>query len=91
MNTDSRRQELLNMIFESFPKADITILAWVILPNRYHILVHILNFDVLSSLFRHLHGVTSRQWNREENLTQKKSGIFGAIALFALKNTTTEL
>jgi putative transposase len=72
MNAESRRQELLNMIFESFTQADITILAWVILPNHYHILVHIFNFDVLSGLFRRLHGVTSRQWNREENLTHRK-------------------
>lgn len=72
MNAESRRQELLNMIFASFPQADITILAWVVLPNHYHLLVHILNFDVLSGLFRRLHGVTSRQWNKEENLTQRK-------------------
>jgi putative transposase len=72
MQSESRRQQLLGMIFDRFINSDITICAWVILPNHYHLLVHIVNFDVLSDLFRRIHGNTSRQWNLEENVTKRK-------------------
>jgi len=72
LHSESRRQQLLDMLFERFIANDVEILAWVILPNHYHLLVHIVNFDVLGNLFRSIHGVTSRQWNLEENLRQRK-------------------
>jgi putative transposase len=72
LHCESRRQQVLDMIFERFITKDVTICAWVILPNHYHLLVHIINFDVLSELFRRIHGLTSRQWNLEENVTKRK-------------------
>ncbi|MFB2894955.1 transposase [Aerosakkonemataceae cyanobacterium BLCC-F50] len=72
LNSEARRQQLLDTIFEKFITNDIEILAWVILPNHYHLLVHLTNFDVLSELFRLIHGATSRKWNLEENLTGRK-------------------
>ncbi len=73
MHSESRRQQLLDMIFERFITSDVTICAWAVLPNHYHLLVHIVNFEVLSDLFRIIHGTTSRQWNLEENVTSAKS------------------
>ncbi len=73
MHSGSRRQQLLDMIFERFITSDVTICAWAVLPNHYHLLVHIVNFEVLSDLFRIIHGITSRQWNLEENVTSAKS------------------
>ncbi|WP_238360788.1 transposase [Iningainema tapete] len=72
MHSESRRQQLLNTIFEKFITDDVTVCAWAILPNHYHLLVHIVNFDVLSDLFRRIHGATYRQWNLEENVTKRK-------------------
>jgi len=72
MHSESRRQQLLDMIFERFITSDVTICAWAVLPNHYHLLVHIVNFEVLSDLFRRIHGITSRQWNLEENVTKRK-------------------
>lgn len=84
MHSESRRQQLLNMIFDRFSysrdedrsaealTANITICAWVILTNHYHLLVEVENFDVLSELFRKIHGATSRQWNIEDNITKRK-------------------
>jgi putative transposase len=72
MHYESRRQQLLDMLFEKFITKDVIICAWVILPNHYHLLVQIVNFDVLSDLFRRIHGATSRQWNLEENITKRK-------------------
>ncbi|MBF2009306.1 MAG: transposase [Chlorogloeopsis fritschii C42_A2020_084] len=101
MHSESRRQQLLNMIFDKFGSneneessakalttnlttsrneessaealtTNVTICAWVILPNHYHLLVHVVNFDVLSELFRRIHGFTARQWNVEKNVTKRK-------------------
>ncbi|MEA5507857.1 transposase [Halotia wernerae UHCC 0503] len=84
MHSEIRRQELLKMIFDRFANnenqeistevltTNVTICAWVVLPNHYHLLVHIENFDILSKLFRGIHGVTSRQWNLEDNVTKRK-------------------
>jgi putative transposase len=84
MHSESRRQQLLNMIFDRFGDTgdeeesgkalttNITICAWVILPNHYHLLVQVVNFDALSDLFRQIHGNTSRQWNLEDNVTKRK-------------------
>jgi putative transposase len=72
------------MIFDRFGSNDneensakalttnLTICAWVILSNHYHLLVNVVNFDVLSGLFRRIHGATARQWNLEENVTKRK-------------------
>ncbi|WP_235082891.1 hypothetical protein ACF3DV_32780 [Chlorogloeopsis fritschii PCC 9212] len=72
------------MIFDKFGSSEneensaealttnVTICAWVVLPNHYHLLVHVVNFDVLSELFRRIHGFTARQWNVEENVTKRK-------------------
>ncbi|MDM9379953.1 transposase [Chlorogloeopsis sp. ULAP01] len=84
MQSESRRQQLLNMIFDRFGSSgneesstkalttNIKICAWVVLPNHYYLLVHLVNFNVLSELFRGIHGFTARQWNLEDNITQRK-------------------
>ncbi|MTJ52442.1 transposase [Anabaena sp. UHCC 0253] len=80
MSLECRRQQMLKMIFDKFGDegsaeeltTNIRICAWVILPNHYHLLVQIREFDVLSELFRKIHGVLSRQWNQEDNVTGRK-------------------
>ncbi|MDZ8024997.1 MAG: transposase [Nostoc sp. DedQUE01] len=84
MQSESRRQQLLNKIFDRFRIGDndhesaealttnLTIYAWVVLPNHYHLLVQVENFDILSDLFRRTHGALSRQWNIEDNITKRK-------------------
>ncbi|MFB2771712.1 transposase [Pelatocladus sp. BLCC-F211] len=84
MHSESRRQQLLNMIFNYFGNlgneemstealtTNLTICAWIILPNHYHLLVRVANFEILSELFRKIHGTLSRQWNLEDNITKRK-------------------
>ncbi|MDZ8241265.1 MAG: hypothetical protein RMZ69_29605 [Nostoc sp. ChiQUE01a] len=84
MQSESRRQQLLNKIFNRFSISEkdhesaealttnLTIYAWVVLPNHYHLLIQVVNFDVLSDLFRRTHGTLSRQWNIEDNITKRK-------------------
>ena len=69
---ESRRQQLLNLLFDAFVTAGMEIRAWVFLPNHYHLLLHLTNFDELSCLFRLVHGRTSHKWNREDNVTGRK-------------------
>lgn len=84
MSLECRRQQILKMIFDRFVDeggnkesaealtTNIRICGWVILPNHYHLLVQIRDFDVLSELFRKIHGALSRQWNIEDNATGRK-------------------
>ncbi|MEH1872488.1 REP-associated tyrosine transposase [Nostoc sp.] len=71
INSEERRQQLLNQLFEHFTYQDIEILAWVVLPNHYHLLVKNLDFKRLSKVLRSIHGSIARQWNLEDNLTGK--------------------
>lgn len=72
INSPSRRQYLLNLIFDKFINNDIEIRAWVILPNHYHLLVYLHNFDILSDLFRRIHGSVSHAWNLEDNAAKRQ-------------------
>ncbi|MDF5723677.1 MAG: transposase [Rhizonema sp. PD37] len=72
LKSESRRQQLIDMLSEKFIANDVEIRAWVILPNHYHLLVYLEHFDVLGNLFRTIHGATCRQWNLEENVTKRK-------------------
>ncbi|MEH1782538.1 MAG: hypothetical protein V7L26_26205 [Nostoc sp.] len=44
INSEERRQQLLNQLFEYFTYQDIEILAWVVLQNHYHLLVKNVDF-----------------------------------------------
>ncbi|MCC3516387.1 transposase [Microcoleus sp. PH2017_18_LLB_O_A] len=57
INTQERRHQLLDSIFEKFISDGIEINAWVVLP--------------LSVLFRSIHGPLARQWNLEDRVTGK--------------------
>ena len=71
LNSSLRRQELLNELFTAFIFEGIGILAWVILPNHYHILTTTVNFKWLSHKLRLIHGRLARDWNLEDNLSGK--------------------
>lgn len=71
INTEERRQQILNIIFNKFILDGIEIDAWVVLPNHYHLLVRNINISRLSVLFRSIHGLLARQWNLEDNITGK--------------------
>lgn len=70
--TPARRQQVRNELFAQFTQASMEILAWVVLPNHYHLLVHVSDFDLLGELFRAVHGPTARQWNQEDMALGRK-------------------
>jgi len=72
MESGSRRQEVLDTLFEWFVGCGMEICAWVVLPNHYHLLVHVTDFDALGGIFRRVHGPASRRWNLEDDSPGRK-------------------
>lgn len=72
MSSPERRRQVLDMLFEQFITWGMEICAWVVLPNHYHLLVHVTDFARLSNIFRWVHGPTSRQWNLEDKQTGRR-------------------
>jgi len=72
MHSQDRRQQVLDMLFEQFITSGMEIHAWVVLPNHYHLLVQVTDFDALGGIFRFVHGPTARQWNLEDGTLGRK-------------------
>lgn len=72
MLAPERRQRILNDLFENFIDAGMEIDARVILPNHYHLLVHVTDFDLLGGMFRSVHGPASRDWNLDDHTLGRK-------------------
>lgn len=66
MRGDGRRQELLDALFEAFVMDGIEIAAWVVLPNHYHLLVHVESLSAVGRNVRFVHGNTAQWWNTED-------------------------
>jgi putative transposase len=67
IHTTERRTVLLDLLFERCVHEGITLLAWTILTNHYHLLANVPEFDLLASVFRRVHGRTSHDWNLEDD------------------------
>lgn len=72
MHSQPRRRQVLDALFEWFIAYGMEPQAWVILLNHYHLLVHVTDFNALGSIFRRVHGPTSRQWNLEDSTPGRK-------------------
>jgi len=72
MNTPNRRTEFEARLLESLKEISEDLIAWVILPNHYHVLIVVQSLNAISSALKYLHGTTSREWNIEDNLTGKR-------------------
>jgi putative transposase len=72
MQSQRRRQQVLDALLEQFITTGMEIHAWAILPNHYHLLVHVTGFDALGGIFRLVHGPTARQWNLEDDTLGRK-------------------
>lgn len=72
MSSPKRRTEFETQVVNSIKEITEEIIAWVVLPNHYHVLVGIQSLDDVSITLKHLHGTASRQWNIEDNLTGKR-------------------
>ncbi len=72
MKQPERRTEFEAQLLSALKEITDDIIAWVILSNHYHVLLYIHSLDEVSAALKHLHGVTSRTWNLEDDLTGKR-------------------
>ncbi len=72
MDSVERRTVFEILLLDAMKGIQAETIAWVILPNHYHILVDVESLDSISTALKFLHGKTSRQWNLEDNLTEKR-------------------
>jgi putative transposase len=72
MAEPDRRSAFEKILLSGFQEIGAEIIAWVILPNHYHILVEIETLDLVSSLLKQIHGATSHEWNRQDSLIGKR-------------------
>ncbi len=68
---DRRHQLLQEWSNESHSHA-LEILAWVVLPNHYHFLIKVPDFEQLGKTIRVVHGRTARSWNLLDGLQGRK-------------------
>jgi putative transposase len=72
MSSPERRTQFETRLLDSIKEIAEEIIAWVILPNHYHVLLAVDSLDAVSESLKYLHGKTSREWNIEDNLTGKR-------------------
>lgn len=72
MKAPKRRMEFEVLLLKAMKEIADEIVAWVVLPNHYHILLYIQSLDHVSVALKQLHGATSREWNIEDGLTDKR-------------------
>ena len=72
LSSSSRRTDFEVRLLKSIKEIVEDVIAWVILPNHYHLLIRIQSLDNVSATLKYLHGSTSREWNIEDNLTGQR-------------------
>ena len=72
IRTPERRQDVVDLLFEWFIRHGMEVIAWVVLLNHYHVLVHVAEFDALGAVFRRVHGRTSHAWNGADDTRGRK-------------------
>src|SRR5436309_13007948 len=63
MEAPERRDEFEARLLNGLRFINIEVSGWVILPNRYQVLVMTDSVDSISVFLKSLHGVTAREWN----------------------------
>ncbi len=72
MATEQRRLEFQGLLLDAFQNARAEIVAWVVLPNHYHLLAWLPSLEKAKAIFQRLHGLTSRQWNAQDKTVGRK-------------------
>lgn len=72
MSSERRRLAFQASLLKRLQDAGLEVCAWVVLPNHYHILALVPDFDKVAGAFQHLHGSSSRQWNLEDDTIGRK-------------------
>lgn len=87
MSSPERRTELEIRLLNSIKEIAEDIIAWVVLPNHYHLLIGVQSLGDVSATLKHLHGTTSHEWNIEDNLTGRRRVWYKFVDTF-IRNQT---
>lgn len=71
LNSPTRLAWFEQQLLDHISNQNLPISAWVILPNHYHVLVKIPEIKAFTRAQGQLHGRTSLEMNREDNLQGK--------------------
>ena len=66
------RAWLLDELNAELTQHEVRASAWVVLPNRYHLLVQVEQLRVVSDVARKVHARTSRELNRRDHVTGRQ-------------------
>jgi putative transposase len=69
MKSADRRTDFQTRLLLAFQEIKADVSAWVVLANHYHILARVESLSSVSDVLRLLHGSTSFNWNREDDLS----------------------
>src|SRR5205823_2588513 len=69
---ETRRDTFQQALMSAFEQQNVEVIAWVLLPNHYHILVWLPTITLAAPIFSQLHGRTSFEWNREDGQRGRK-------------------
>jgi putative transposase len=72
MADDKRRTDFEARLLLGLKEAGTEVLAWVILPNHYHLLVQTETLLKVARVLKLLHGRTSREWNLADGQTGRR-------------------
>ena len=72
MRSPNCRSEFEARLLKAIKEITKEMIAWVILPNHYHLLITINSLNDVSATLKYLHGTTSREWNIEDDLTGQR-------------------
>jgi putative transposase len=72
MVSPERRTSFQEILLNGLHEINAEIIAWVILPNHYHIIVTVKTLNEVSNIVQLVHGRTSREWNLQDGLTGKR-------------------
>ena len=72
MSSPDRRTGFESRLLNAIKKITEDLIAWVVLPNHYHMLIDVQSLNDVSVILKYLHGTASREWNIEDNVTGKR-------------------
>ena len=83
-SSPARMQAFSADLLSTLVGAGVTTHAWCLLPNHYHLLVHVPDLKPVTTALGRLHGRTSHAWNGEDALRGRK--VWCAPADRAIRN-----
>jgi putative transposase len=72
LSTSERRTNFELALIKTFCDLEMELIAWVVLPNHYHVLMNAQKIEGVSGGLKRLHGRTSREWNQLDDANQRR-------------------